>query len=78
MGEYTFSSRGPSELGENFEQIIKGNLGNRLMAAQKIHKKEQEPHTFMEGDELISSLKGDDVTTASVLNKLIKKYAFRY
>jgi len=78
-GEYTFSSKGHSELGDESEKIIKSNLSGRLMSSQKIHKKEQEPHTFMEGNELVTTPEEENnINTASVLNKLIQKYAFKH
>lgn len=78
-GEYTFSSKGHSELGDKSEEIIKSNLSDRLISSQKIHKKEQEPHTFMEGNELVTTPEEEDnINTASVLNKLIQKYAFKH
>jgi len=78
-GEYTFSSKGHSELGDESEKIIKSNLSGRLMSSQKIHKKEQEPHTFMEGDELVNtSEEENNINTASILKKLIQKYAFKH
>ena len=88
-GDYTFSHKGHSELGEEAERIIKEGLRARLEAAEKIHKKEQEPHTFMENSEPVfiensEPVSGqninanDENTTASVLSNLILKYAFKY
>jgi hypothetical protein len=49
------------------------------MSSQKIHKKEQEPYTFMEGNELVTTPEEENnINTASVLNKLIQKYAFKH